>query len=367
MPEGARGTSRATDHAPARLLAGGPAPAPPAVPKTAPADGQGAIVGLEASGGACTPGGKGIRAPARDVIWCSRLSKSYGQRAALRAVSLRISPGEVVGLLGPNGAGKTTLVKMLVGLVRPDSGEAVVLGAPLGRPEARREIGYLPELFRYQPWLNVAEVLELHACLRPIARADRPSEIRRVLALAGLADRAPDRVGSLSKGLQQRLGLAVALLGHPRLLLLDEPTSALDPTGRADVRSLIDQCRAEGTTVLLNSHMLSEVERSCDRVIVLDRGEVLADGPLSAWLDHDMLRVRLDGDAAPFVASLARFGEVSARARELTVPSLAMSLVPDLVATLVHAGARVLSVEPGQVSLEEKLLQLLARSHGEGR
>ena len=135
-------------------------------------------------------------------------------------------------LLGPNGAGKTTLVKMLVGLVRPDSGEAVVLGAPLGRPEARREIGYLPELFRYQPWLNVAEVLELHACLRPIARADRPSEIRRVLALAGLADRAPDRVGSLSKGLQQRLGLAVALLGHPRLLLLDEPTSALDPTGR---------------------------------------------------------------------------------------------------------------------------------------
>ena len=118
-------------------------------------------------------------APARDAIWCSRLSKSYGHRAALRSVSLRISPGEVVGLLGPNGAGKTTLVKVLVGLVRPDSGEALVLGTPVGRPEARRDIGYLPELFRYQPWLDVAEVLELHAGLRPVPRADRPAEIGR--------------------------------------------------------------------------------------------------------------------------------------------------------------------------------------------
>ena len=119
----------------------------------------------------------------------------------------------------------------------------------------------------------------------------------------------------MSKGLQQRLGLAVALLGKPHLLLLDEPTSALDPTGRRDVRALIDECRAEGTTVLLNSHMLSEVQRSCDRVVVLDRGAVLADGPLGAWLDHDMLRVRLQGEAAPFVACPKRFGEVSADAR----------------------------------------------------
>jgi ABC-2 type transport system ATP-binding protein len=280
-------------------------------------------------------------------------------------VSLRISPGEVVGLLGPNGAGKSTLVKMLIGLVRPDSGEALVLGAPLGRPGARREIGYLPELFRYQPWLSVTEVLELHGRLCPVPTGDRAAEVRRVLVRAGLADRGPDRVGSLSKGLQQRLGLAVALLGKPRLLLLDEPTSALDPTGRADVRALIDQCRAEGTTVLLNSHMLSEVERSCDRVIVLDRGRVLADGPLGAWLDHDMLRVRLDSEAAPFVACLAHFGAVSAQARELTIASVAISLVPDVVATLVGAGARVVSVEPGQVSLEEKLLELLARSNEE--
>ncbi len=184
----------------------------------------------------------------------------------MRSVSLRISPGEVVGLLGPNGAGKSTLVKMLVGLVRPDSGEALVLGAPAGRPEARRDIGYLPELFRYQPWLSVAEVVGLHARLRPVPAADRQREVARVLARAGLADRSAERVATLSKGLQQRLGLAVALLGRPRLLLLDEPTSALDPTGRADVRALIDECRAEGTTVLLNSHMLSEVESSTTEI-----------------------------------------------------------------------------------------------------
>jgi ABC-2 type transport system ATP-binding protein len=258
------------------------------------------------------------------------------------------------------------LVKLLVGLARPDSGEALVLGAPLGHPQARRDIGYLPELFRYQPWLSVAEVIGLHARLCPVPVADRRREVDRVLDRAGLADRGQDRVASLSKGLQQRLGLAVALLGKPRLLLLDEPTSALDPTGRADVRSLIDQCRAEGITVLLNSHMLSEVERSCDRVIVLDRGRVLADGPLGAWLDHDVLRVRLDGEAGRFVPCLAHFGEVSAHARELTMPSLALSLVPDVVGALVAAGARVVSVEPGQVSLEEKLLELLS-GHDEDR
>ena len=166
------------------------------------------------------------------------------------------------------------------------------------------DIGYLPELFRYQPWLSVAEVLGLHARLRPVPAADRAGEVRRVLGSGGPEPTVGRTAwASLSKGLQQRLRPGC---GPPRgglsLLLLDEPTSALDPTGRADVRSLIDECRAEGTTVLLNSHMLSEVERSCDRVIVLDRGRVLADGPLGAWLDHDMLRVRLDSDASPFRA-----------------------------------------------------------------
>ena len=366
LPEAASAAGPAGTPEPAALLSGGLAPGAPALSEGRCAHGRGTLSGEALGVGASIPGLGRPATASRDAVWCSRLSKSYGHRAALRSVSLRISPGEVVGLLGPNGAGKSTLVKMLVGLARPDSGEALVLGAPLGHPQARRDIGYLPELFRYQPWLSVAEVIGLHARLCPVPVADRRREVDRVLDRAGLADRGQDRVASLSKGLQQRLGLAVALLGKPRLLLLDEPTSALDPTGRADVRSLIDQCRAEGATILLNSHMLSEVERSCDRVIVLDRGRVLADGPLGAWLDHDVLRVRLDGEAAPFVPCLAHFGEVSAHARELTMPSLALSLVPDVVGALVAAGARVVSVEPGQVSLEEKLLELLS-GHDEDR
>jgi len=280
---------------------------------------------------------------------------------ALRSVSLVVAPGEVVGLLGPNGAGKTTLVKMLVGLARADSGEGLVLGAPLGDPEARRAVGYLPELFRFQPWLTANEVLDLHARLCGLAKGDRGPEARRVLALVDLADRGQDRVGNFSKGMQQRLGLAVAFLGRPRLLLLDEPTSALDPRGRADVRRLIEEHKSLGTTVLLNSHLLSEVERSCDRVVVLHRGRVIADGSLESWLGDDAVSVRLEQQAAPFAAALTGLGRAFAHGRELVFPSMAVSLVPELVSRLVAAGARVVAVEPGKGSLEDKLLELLAQ------
>ncbi len=305
--------------------------------------------------------------PQRDAIWCSSLRKSYGHRPALRGVSLSVGPGEVVGLLGPNGAGKTTLVKLLVGLARPDSGEGLVLGAPLGDPRARREVGYLPEMFRYQPWLTAGEVLRLHTQLSGLPKPERGREADRVLALVGLAERAGDRVGSFSKGMQQRLGLAVALVGSPRLLLLDEPTSALDPTGRADVRRLVEECKAAGTTVLLNSHLLSEVERSCDRVVVLQRGRVIADGPLGSWLGSDTVRVVLEQRAKPFIAALSVIGQAVAHGHELIVPSLEVSLVPEVVNRLVAAGARVVSVEPGRVSLEDKLLELLARGEEEER
>ena len=280
-------------------------------------------------------------------------------------MSLRVGQGEVVGLLGPNGAGKTTLVKLLVGLVRQDSGEGLVLGSPLGNPSARRDIGYLPEMFRYQPWLSADEVLRLHAQLRGLSRSERGPETRRVLALAGLADRRDDRVGSFSKGMQQRLGLAVALIGSPRLLLLDEPTSALDPTGRADVRRLVEECKAAGTTVLLNSHLLSEVERSCDRVVVLHKGRVIADSPLGSWLGSDTVSVVLEQQAAPFVPVLSTLARAVARGRELTVPSIEVSLVPEVVSRLVAAGARIVAVEPGHVSLEDQLLSLLAREEKE--
>ena len=208
-------------------------------------------------------------------------------------MSFTVDRGEVVGLLGPNGAGKTTVIKILLGLVRPDAGEVLLLGRPARDPHARARVGYLPELFRYQPWLTAAEVLTLHVRL---AGAAVPAEERReCLAVVGLADRAGDRVGGFSKGMQQRLGLAVALVARPELVVLDEPTSALDPIGRADVRDLLLSLKARGVAVLLNSHLIGEVERVCDRVVILDKGRVAASGTLAELLGRRELRLRLDG------------------------------------------------------------------------
>ncbi|HEV8697079.1 MAG TPA: ABC transporter ATP-binding protein, partial [Candidatus Limnocylindrales bacterium] len=231
------------------------------------------------------------------------LAKSYGRTDALIDLTLRVEPGEVFGFLGPNGAGKTTAVKLLLGLARPTGGGGTVLGAPLGDRAARQEVGYLPELFRYQPWLRAREVVELHAGLRAVdggARAGATgtlatgataATIDAALADVGLADRADDMVGGFSKGMQQRLGLAVALLGTPRLVVLDEPTSALDPVGRADVRSIVRRARDAGSTIFLNSHLLTEVERVCDRVAIVDHGRVLASGRIDDLLGESTVRV----------------------------------------------------------------------------
>ncbi len=230
-----------------------------------------------------TAGGPVVDAAARPVaavppspaVWCSGLRKRYGRRTAVDGVSFTVDRGDVVGLIGPNGAGKTSTIKMLLGLVRPDAGEVLLLGRPARDPRARTRVGYLPELFRYQPWLTAAEVLALHVRL---SGADVPAaEQRECLALVGLADRAGDRVAGFSKGMQQRVGLAVALVARPELVVLDEPASALDPVGRADVRALLLTLKQRGVAVLLNSHLVGDVERVCDRVVVLDRGRVVAD------------------------------------------------------------------------------------------
>ncbi|TLS52399.1 ABC transporter ATP-binding protein [Paenibacillus antri] len=213
------------------------------------------------------------------------LTKTYNGRGGCRGITLQVPEGCIFGLLGPNGAGKSTFVKMLAGLHRPDSGRAAVLGRPLGRPEARRKLGYLPELFRFQDWLTPVEVLRFHGQLgglRPRetrAPAFR-SRIRDTLELVGLLDAADRRVGGFSKGMQQRLGLAAALLLEPELVILDEPASALDPVGRFEIRSLLKRLRGKGVTVFLNSHLLEDVEELCDEAAFLYGGELLASGPL---------------------------------------------------------------------------------------
>ena len=204
------------------------------------------------------------------------LAKRYGSVDALKGVDLEVGEGELVGLLGPNGAGKSTLVKIVVGLVRPSGGTAEVAGARAGSRAARAALGYLAELFRFPGWYNADEVLELHQ--RLAGSHGGAAERTRLLELVALSDAAKRRVDGMSKGMQQRLGIAQALVGEPRLLLLDEPTSALDPVGRRTVRLLLEKLRGQGVSVLLNSHLRSEIELVCDRVAILLGGELVAAG-----------------------------------------------------------------------------------------
>jgi ABC-2 type transport system ATP-binding protein len=294
------------------------------------------------------------------AVVVERLAKRYGRTVALDGLTMTVERGEVFGFLGPNGAGKTTAVKLLLGLARPTSGRGTVLGAPLGDRLTRRRIGYLPELFRYQAWLRAREVFALHCDLAQLPKGRWNAEIDESLGLVGLADRADDPVGSFSKGMQQRLGLGLALLGRPDLVVLDEPTSALDPVGRNDVRAIIRTVRDRGTAVFLNSHLLTEVERVCDRVAIVDRGRILAAGRLDELLGEPALRVRATGVPAAVFRKLAKFGPLRHDGEWLSIQPIDPAVVPDVVAAIVGAGGRVHAVEAGRSSLEDRFLALLA-------
>jgi len=264
------------------------------------------------------------------------LVKRYGDAEALRGVDVRVDEGELVGLLGPNGAGKSTLVKIACGLVHPSSGSAEVDGAPAGSARARAAIGYLAELFRFPGWYSADELLGLHQ--RLTGSSGGRGERNELLELVGLAEARDRRVEAMSKGMQQRLGIAQALVGSPRLLLLDEPTSALDPVGRRAVRGLLEELRRRGVAVLLNSHLLSEVELVCDRVVILYDGRVV-----SAGRPADLARpggVEIDTDDG--VRSFASAGRDDA---------------PAIVADLVAAGERVYGVRVLSTSLEDVYLE----------
>jgi ABC-2 type transport system ATP-binding protein len=255
------------------------------------------------------------------------LAKRYGRVTALGGVDVAVEEGELVGLLGPNGAGKSTLVKIGCGLVRASAGEVEVCGAPAGSREARAAMGYLAELFRFPGWYSADEVLELHQ--RLAGSSAGPSERGELLELVGLGDARTRKVEDMSKGMQQRLGIAQALVGTPRLLFLDEPTSALDPAGRRTVRRLLEELRRRGVAVLLNSHLLSEVELVCDRVVILDRGKVVAAGRTEQLAKPRGVEVDVDGgthhyegagreDAPRIVAELVAAGESVFGVRVLT-------------------------------------------------
>jgi ABC-2 type transport system ATP-binding protein len=269
------------------------------------------------------------------------LEKRYGRTEALRGIDLEVGAGEMVGLLGPNGAGKSTLTKIACGLVRPTGGSAQVLGQVAGSEPARRHTGYLAELFRFPGWASADELLSLH---QRLAGSDGDAAERaELLDLVGLRDAAATRIGTMSKGMQQRLGLAQALVGSPRLLLLDEPTSALDPAGRRVVRQVLIELRSRGVSALINSHLLTEVERTCDRVAILSGGRVVATG-------------------TPDELSGARGVEVTTQNGARRFEDADRDEIPGIVSDLVAAGERVYEVRPLGSTLEDAYLEVLGES-----
>ena len=208
-------------------------------------------------------------------------------------LSLRVGAGEIFGFLGPNGAGKTTSIKMLLALIEPTSGTGQLLGAPLGDRAARARIGFLPEHFRFHDTLTATELLRFHGRLYGLRGAALDARIDWLLTRVDLLDAADRPVRGFSKGMLQRVGLAQALLNEPQLVFLDEPTSGLDPLGRLLVRGIIDELRADGVTVFLNSHLLGEVEATCDRVAFVKRGRIVAERRLSGPTETLDLELRV--------------------------------------------------------------------------
>ena len=308
------------------------------------------------------------------------LSKTYGGRPpvhALRPLDLTVAAGETFGLLGPNGAGKTTLVKLLLGLAHPTSGTAEILGRDVRQPGARRAVGYLPEGHQFPTFLTARQALDVFARMAGVGdgRTARAEDLLARVRLAGAADR---KVGTFSKGMLQRLGIAQALMNDPRLIFLDEPTDGVDPVGRREIRDLLEELRSEGVAVFLNSHLLSEVERVCDRVAILKDGELVRIGTVED-LTLTGRTWTLRSTALPPKA-LAALGDAvtaadpnsSAHVASSTDASIVRStLVADdraalnaILDALRQAGVEIEAVEPMRQSLEDLFVSVVTEETG---
>jgi len=290
----------------------------------------------------------------------------FGTKVAVSNLSLTVRRGEIFGFLGPNGAGKSTSIKMLLGLVKPSSGQAFVLGVPSDHVEVRGKIGFLPEDFRFYTWLTASELLRLHGRLCGMAAARLRERVPALLDLVGLTPHREKRLRDFSKGMLQRIGLAQALIHEPELVFLDEPTSGLDPMGRRLVRDVIRAQRDRGATVFLNSHILSEIEIACDRVVFIKEGEVVASHNLRAFPDGEVgLVARARNLSAETVARLSQWS-TSARldGERLTLATHSTSVLPDILRYLVTSGSDVFEFTPERLSLEDLFLKIMGEDRG---
>ena len=294
------------------------------------------------------------------------LRKVFGEKVAVADLTLTVERGEVFGFLGPNGAGKTTAVKMLLGLIAPTSGEGKLLGLPLGDHMGRERVGFLPEHFRFHDWLTAEEFLRLHGELYRMSSERLKRRVPELLDLVGLAPHAGKRLRTFSKGMLQRIGLAQALLNDPELVLLDEPTSGLDPVGRRLVRDIIHDLRKGGTTVFLNSHLLSEVEITCDRVAFIKHGVVLRTSILQELVEGELtVEVRARGLTSEVLSGLSRWSpSVRADGEHLSLTLAGEADLPEINRYLVERGVDVYSLSPQNISLEDLFIQIVGTDGG---
>jgi ABC-2 type transport system ATP-binding protein len=294
------------------------------------------------------------------------LRKVFGGKVAVRNLTLDVPRGEVFGFLGPNGAGKSTSVKMLLGLVFSTSGEAQILGRPVGDVKIRRKIGFLPEHFRFYDWLTSTELLKLHGRLHGMSHAKLRERIPLLLDQVGLTPHRDKRLRDFSKGMLQRIGLAQALLNEPDLIFLDEPTSGLDPVGRRLVRDIIKAQRDRGATVLLNSHLLGEVEVTCDRVAFIKDGEVIETRELNLDIEEQTtISIRAANVTAEIANGLSQWSRsVRTEGEQLTLSLASGAVVPEVVRYLVANGVDVYAVTPQRPSLEERFLEIVGTDGG---
>jgi len=296
------------------------------------------------------------------IIETEDLTKRYKDKIAVNSVNLSVEKGQIYGFLGPNGAGKSTCIKMLTGLVFPTSGRGKVLEFPLGDVRAREKMGYLPELFRYQEWMSGEDLLDFHSSLYHLKRNKERN--KTILSKVGLLGQEKYKVGSYSKGMQQRIGLACALLSDPELLFLDEPTSALDPIGRKEVRDIILSLQKEGTTVFLNSHLLSEVETVCNSVTIISKGKIVKSGSMNDLL---MQKISLNVVASKIPDEIMillkeKFDEnlkFQDESGGFTIAINGRDEVADIAAFLIQKGIKIYELTPNHETLESIFLKVV--------
>lgn len=302
------------------------------------------------------------------VIETSGLRKVYGTKVAVADLTLRVPRGEVFAFLGPNGAGKSTAVKMILGLVKPAGGTVRVLNGAPTDPQVMARIGFLPEHFRFHEWLQAAELLDLHARLSGLPASTRQRRIPEVLALVGLSEHAQRPLAAFSKGMLQRIGLAQALIHDPEIVFLDEPTSALDPFGRMLVRNIIRDLRARGTTVFLNSHLLSEVEMTCDRAAFIRDGRVLRTLNLrESASERVRVTARVAGVSNGLLESIAALCADGSTPRQISPGVIDLEVadeevLPQIAERIIAHGARLYALTPQRVSLEQLFLDIVGAS-----